>query len=60
MDNDMLGKIGRGFCNDGIFGVVKAAFGIDEPPSTPPCGKEAPNTRRLFIGSSPRSIFCII
>ncbi len=27
MDNDMLGKIGRGFWNDGIFGAIKAALG---------------------------------
>lgn len=52
MDNDILGKIGRGFWNDGIFGAVKAALGVDgqTAPSIP--AADDPDVRRLVIDDS--------
>ncbi len=48
MDNDMLGKIGRGFWNDGIFGAVRAAFGIDQQRQTRTMAdKNGPGVGRL-------------
>ena len=63
MDNDMLGKIGRGFWNDGIFGAVRSAFGIDQQRQTrtmankngPGVGRlvpEDPRVKRLVIDDS--------
>ena len=52
MDNNMLGKIGRGFCNDGIFGVVRAAFGIDKPSAASAAVADDRDCRRLVIDDS--------
>ena len=52
MDNDMLGKLGRGFLNDGIFGVVRAAFGIDEPSAASAAVADDRDCRRLVIDDS--------